>query len=439
MTVSAPKRVALVAGHFPPSNLAAVHRARLWSQYLPEFGWSPVVVTTHPRYYEERLDPDLEMLVPPGLNVIRTRALPTRPLRLVGDIGVRGFWWHYQALGRLAAAGEIDFVHITIPSNFSGPLGRLVHRRYGIPYGIDYIDPWVHYWPGVEKPLSRAWASHHLARVLEPWSVRDATLITGVAPGYYEGMLQRNPEVGRRAVTAEMPYGGSDRDFEFVRAANRPAFLWDSRSDGLVHLVYAGALLPAGIAVLDAFLAGLAHLHRIAPATAGRLRVHFVGTGRSPTDEQGHQVLPRARSAGVEDLVTEHPHRIGYVDALNHLVRANAVLVLGSTERHYTPSKLFLAVLSRRPVLAVLHQASTAVDMLAAARAGHTIVLPESGLPDPAVVAGELRTLVERPGYDANAVDWPAFESYSARNSARLLAAALDRALDRSVARRRVG
>ena len=129
MNESAAKRVALVAGHFPPSNLAAVHRARLWAQYLPEFGWSPIVVTTHPRYYEERLDPDLEMLVPPDLRVIRTGALSTRPLRLVGDIGARGFWWHYRALGQLAAAGEIDFVHITIPSNFSAPLGRLLHRR----------------------------------------------------------------------------------------------------------------------------------------------------------------------------------------------------------------------------------------------------------------------------------------------------------------------
>src|SRR5436305_15253655 len=160
MTRFGERRVALVAAHFPPSNFAAVHRARLWAQYLPEFGWTPTVVTTHWKYYEERLDPDLEMLVPRDLRVIRTRALPTRPVRLVGDIGVRGFWWHYRALRKLAVAREIDFVHITIPSNFSGPLGRLLFRSHGIPYGIDYIDPWVHRWPGVEIPFSRAWASH---------------------------------------------------------------------------------------------------------------------------------------------------------------------------------------------------------------------------------------------------------------------------------------
>ena len=118
-------------------------------------------------------------------------------------------------------------------------------------------------------------------------------------------------------------------------------------------MVYAGALLPAGVTVVDAFLQGLARLRSTMPATAARLRVHFIGTGRSTSDPQGHQILPLARKAGVEDMVTEHPHRISYIDAINHLMRANAVLVLGSTERHYTPSKVFLAVLSRRPVLAV--------------------------------------------------------------------------------------
>ena len=58
------KRLALLSTYFPPGNVAGVHRARLWSQYLPEFGWQPTVITTDARYYEERLDPALATLVP---------------------------------------------------------------------------------------------------------------------------------------------------------------------------------------------------------------------------------------------------------------------------------------------------------------------------------------------------------------------------------------
>ena len=96
------RRVALVSSHFAPSNLVGGHRARLWSRYLPEFGWEPIVVTGDPAHYEERPDPDLERLVAPGLEVVHAATLPTRPIRLVGDVGVRAFWGCYRAVARLA-------------------------------------------------------------------------------------------------------------------------------------------------------------------------------------------------------------------------------------------------------------------------------------------------------------------------------------------------
>ena len=43
-------------------------------------------------------------------------------------------------------------------------------REAPLPFGIDYIDPWVNVWPGTEIPLSKAWASYHLGARLEPWA-----------------------------------------------------------------------------------------------------------------------------------------------------------------------------------------------------------------------------------------------------------------------------
>jgi hypothetical protein len=424
-------RIALVTSHFAPSNLVGGHRARLWSRYLPEFGWQPIVVTGDPAHYEERPDPDLERLVAPGLEVVHAATLPTRPIRLVGDVGVRAFWGCYRAVARLVRQRRVDFVLVTIPSNFLAPLGRLVHRRHGVPFGIDYQDPWVNVWPGVERTGSRAWWSYRLATWLEPWSVRDAALITGMAPGYVAGMLERNPDVARTAVVATMPMGSAPEDFELVAALHRAPFLFDP-ADGNFHMIYAGALLPAGIVVLDAFLAGLRALRETAPAVAARLRVHFVGTGSSPDDPNGHRVLPRARDAGVADMVDEHPHRIGYVDTLNHLGQCSAVLVLGSTERHYTPSKVFQAILSKRPVFAMLHAESTAVGMIGTARAGRVLTLRAEAMPRPEAVAAGLAALVGDPPHESSAVDGAAFEFLSARASTRALAEALDRACARA-------
>ena len=421
------RRVALVSGHFPPSNLVGAQRARLWSRYLPEFGWEPVVVTGDPAEYEERPDPDLERLVAPELKVVHARTMSTRPVRLVGDIGIRSFWGCYRALAQMAKAREIDFVMVTIPSNFLAPVGRLVHLRHGLPFGIDYQDPWVNRWTGNEKPLSRAWASNKLAELLEPWSVRDAALITGMAPGYVAGMLERNPQVTAKSVLAYMPMGTAPEDYALVRGLDRAPFLFDPQ-DGNFHMIYAGALLPAGYVVLDAFLAGLRTLRERAPQVASRLRVHFVGTGSSPDDPNGHRVLPRAQAAGVAEMVDEHPHRIGYVDTLNHLMNSSAVLVLGSTEPHYTPSKVFQAMLSERPVFALLHRDSTAVTMIRSAQVGEVLTLVESDLPSHETVAASLQAFIEHPAYDAASVDRSVFEGYSARESTRLFAEALDRA-----------
>ncbi len=421
------RTVALVSGHFPPSNLVGAQRARLWSRYLPEFGWEPVVVTGDPAEYEERPDPDLERLVAPGLRVVHARTLSTRPVRLVGDIGIRSFWGCYRALAKMAKTREIDFVMVTIPSNFLAPVGRLVHLRHGLPFGIDYQDPWVNRWTGNEKPLSRAWASNKLAEMLEPWSVCDAALITGMAPGYVAGMLERNPEVAAKSVLAYMPMGTAPEDYALVRGLGRAPFLFDPK-DGNFHMIYAGALLPAGFVVLDAFLAGLHTLRERAPQVASRLRVHFVGTGSSPDDPNGHRVLPRAQAAGVAEMVNEHPHRIGYVDTLNHLMHGSAVLVLGSTEPHYTPSKVFQAMLSERPVFALLHRDSTAVRMIRSAHVGEVLTLVEGDLPSSETVAASLQAFIEHPAYDAASVDRGVFEGYSARESTRLFAEALDRA-----------
>jgi hypothetical protein len=421
------KTVALVSGHFPPSNLVGAHRARLWSRYLPEFGWTPIVVAGDPACYEERPDPDLERLVPPQLRVIHAPTLSNRRLRLVGDIGVRAFVGCYRVLGALAARREIDFVLVTIPSNFLAPVARLIHLRYGVPFGIDYQDPWVNRWPGVDQPFTKAWLSYRLARLLEPWSVRNAALITGMAPGYAAGMLERNPDVAKKAVLAFMPMGTAPEDFDLVGALRRRTFLFQP-GDGHFHMIYAGALLPAGLDVLDVFLEGLRELQEAAPQVADRLRVHFVGTGTSPDDPRGHRVLPRAQKLGVAAMVTEHPQRIGYVDTLNHLENSHAILVLGSTERHYTPSKVFQGMLSRRPILAMLHADSSAIDMIRSTKAGRVISLTQEHLPAPATIARELQAFAEETLYDANAVDSSIYESLSARASTRILADALDRA-----------
>jgi hypothetical protein len=422
--------VALVAAHFVPSNLAAVHRSRLWSLHLREFGWEPVIVTTHWDYYEEQPEFELTELLPPDLKIVRTSALPTRPLRIIGDIGARGLFWHYRALVDLARSGEVDFVHVTIPSGYSALLGRLVFEKTGVPYGIDYIDPWVHSAPGSDRLFTKAWASARLADLLEPWAVRNAALITGINRLYFEGVLQRNPHLRGQAVLAEMPYGGSEKDHEYVRLNRRRAALFEPHV-GKFNLIYAGAMLPKAYTVLDRFLESIALLKRTRPGLCREFHLHFVGTGKSPTDSEGFNIRPYIERRGLADCATEYPQRFPYVEVLTHLDAASGILVLGSTEPHYSPSKIFQSLMSRRPVFAILHEQSSAVPVLHATNGAIVITLSEQALPPAEELARRLEHFVYANDYSEERVHWDVLEKHSARESSRILAAALDESIGR--------
>ena len=158
-------------------------------------------------------------------------------------------------------------------------------------------------------------------------------------------------------------------------------------------MIYAGALLPAGIVVLDGFLAGLRALReRDRRRWPARLRVHFVGTGSLARRSEGHRVLPRAREPASTTWSTSIRTASATSTRSTTSSSSDAVLVLGSTERHYTPSKVFQAILSKRPVFAMLHAESTAIGMIehGAGRAG-AAADGETAMPRPDAVAAGLR------------------------------------------------
>jgi hypothetical protein len=424
------KHVVIVSPQFPPSNLTAGHRSRYFATHLGKFDWKVTVLSVDPLYYEEKLDHELERLLPPGLEIIRTKAFPTKPVRIIGDVGIRAFWWHYLMLCRLAKTHRPDLIYIPIPPNFSSLLGAFLYKRFKIPYAIDYIDPWVHAWPGCEKVFSKAWLSYRLGQIFERIALKDVSLITAVAPRYYEGALQRYPWLDASRCLA-MPYGAEESDFQYLNEHPRDPYLFDPH-DGYAHFCYAGAMLPKAYSTLEALFQGVHVLREKDPHIGNRLRLHFIGTGSDLNDPCSFTVLSRAKAYDLADAVIEHPARIPFLDALNHLKHAHAVLILGSSESHYSPSKIFQAVLSRRPVIALLHAKSTAVGILKESNAGAVVTFDEKERVRMRVdgIAEALYDVMTN-RYSPEQIDWERFRKYSSERMAGELARAFDAVTER--------
>jgi hypothetical protein len=191
-----------------------------------------------------------------------------------------------------------------------------------------------------------------------------------------------------------------------------------------------GSLLPTGVDTLRLLLSALARARRDDPAAA-RLRCHFFGTSNQ-SESSTYRVLPIAREHGVEDAVTERPGRLDYLAALSVLTQASGILLLGSSERHYTASKLYPALLAKRPILACFHQASSVIAMLktAASQPSVRVVTYGDGRSLEAGVAEatcHLRALAADCTYNDRDVSLDRLADVSARQLARQLAMIFDR------------
>lgn len=435
-------RVLMVSPHFPPDTSAGAHRVRLLAPHLPRYGWEPTVVTVDPSDYEGRLDPGLGALVPRDLRVVRCRAWPARLTRLlgVGDLGLRALSGLFATVSELLDREPFDALFITIYPTYPALLGPVLKRRSGVPFVLDYQDPWVGAWgetvgggpggaPDLKSRLSRL-----LARALEPRVIAAADAITAVSSGTYEELRKRYPRV-RSIPCAVIPLGGEPADFEHLWRHPRPNPHFDP-TDGQFHLCSVGTLLPLGLETLRAVLKAASLLRERRPALGRLLRFHFFGTSNQRASDAPARVLPVAKELGMEDCVREIPPRIDYLDGLTVQTQASAILMMGSSERHYTASKLYPGLLAERPILAVYHEESSVAEILRRATRPPGTRLVTYGDRRRAgsrveAICAEFEALMEDPSYNAASVDLGALKEYSTESLAGNLAAVLEQVMRR--------
>ena len=364
------RRLLMISPHFPPDSSAGTHRVRLLAPHLEAYGWKPTVLTVDEQDYEGRIDPALRALVPASLAVERSRAMSPRLTRAIGigDLGLRALPGLRRAAWKLFERDAFDAVFITIYPTYPAVLGPMIKRRFEIPFVLDYQDPWVGAWgrevgggPAGEVDAKSRW-TRALAERLEPRVLRMADGVTAVSARTYEEAIDRTG--ARPCATAEIPIGWDPCDLDALdRRADGPRFIPE---DGRVNICYTGTLLPLGVATLRAVLTAARVAIDRDRRLADRVRFYFFGTSNQ-THGSDERVMPHARELGVESLVHEHPARLDYLDALAVLRQASAILLMGSSEPHYTPSKVFPALLANRTLLAVYHEQSTVIGMLSAA------------------------------------------------------------------------
>jgi len=362
------RRCIIVTPFFPPSGMPPAHRARLFARHLPTFGWTPIIVTVDPRDREEAAEPELEATVPAGTRVERVRAWPARLTRRfgIGDLALRALPALAARAIRVARETPDPVVLLIVPPWYALWLAPLLRRWANARVVVDYVDPWRIAATGTFKSRVAAW----VAARTEGWSLRAVRGLFAVSDPIVADVRARFPQVNGIPGGAA-PYGFDESDLTLIaddprrpEAATSDQGTRARLTDGTRRLVYVGALSDAQLPVLATLLDAMVLLRDRDPVAGGRLRLELFGTTYAAPERAVARASALVVARGLDALVYEHPMRVPYVRALSLGAGADANLILGDTTVYYAASKLMPVLAARRPVVAVVRDATEPAILL---------------------------------------------------------------------------
>lgn len=430
------KRLLLVVSSYQPAMLADMQRARMLTWELPRMGWDIEVLT--PAWHEVRQDvfePDAEGFFSQVVLVHEVGSFARQAFEFLGSRSPA--WrilWPLNQRGRvLLESGRFDLVYFSTTTFSYFLLGTLWQRKFGVPYILDFHDPWVkEKGPAVQPQSLKSRLAEWLFVRMERLAVANAAGLVAVSPIYIEALRRRyeawNPAWLTPVRHAVIPFGALDHD---LAEAAKTAKVAEEGSSGrlLIHYVGAGgSIMFRSFALI---CRALALLRSQGNPFVDVVRIRLFGTTYNWKPGDPKPLNEVAQDTGVGDLVAESPERVSYRRSLELLLEGDGVLILGVDDAGYMPSKLFSYALSGKPLLAALHRDSPAFAQFQNTPGlGHVLWFDQSGemqLSEAVqIVYAFLQEAAARRTFDRHAILEPFLAPAMARRHAELFEACLE-------------
>lgn len=338
------KRALLVAFQFPPqAGTSGIQRALRFAQYLPEYRWSPMVLTAHPRAYEQTNYADVPVL-PDTVSVHRAFALDAaRHLSIAGRYP--GFlarpdrwisWWLGAVpLGLwLIKKHRPSVIWSTYPLATSHVVAHTLAKLSGVPWVADFRDPMAHDGYPHDPVLWRHFES------IEQKVFRLAHSACFTTAGMLRLYQERYGWADERMSLIEN--GFDETDFR-LSATRMPL---DAVDDQRRMLLHSGIVYPEWRSPRKLFQA-LRRLLDQGHPFAQQALLRF----RAPV--HGDFVTALAVAEGVSAHVEVMPP-LDYLDALREMLHAGGLLLLQSAGcNDQVPAKTYEYLHTGRPIIAL--------------------------------------------------------------------------------------
>ncbi len=348
------RRVLMIGYHYPPmQGSSGILRMLKYSQYLPRFGWWPIVLTVHPRAYARSSD-DQMASIPQGVIVKRAFAMDSAI-----HLSVRGRYpsllevpdrWISWLLGAVPAGMALirryrpQAIWSTYPIATAHLVGLALRRLSGLPWIADFRDPMAQEgYPANE----RRWRAY---RWIEAQALEHASQCLFTTSGTMEMYAARYPNIPRsRLRLNENGYDEESFGAESVSGVRLNA--------GRLMFLHSGIVYPSerDPTALFGALADLLGKGSISPDT-----VEFVFRA-SGHDEHLRELLEKF---GISSIVRLEPP-VSYRAALAEMLAADALVVLQASNCNaQVPAKLYEYFRARRPILGLTDPIGDTADTM---------------------------------------------------------------------------
>ncbi len=357
----------MIAYFFPPLGGAGVQRALKLARYLPEFGWSPVVLTSEPDPGAV-LDPTLTGQIPQQALILRVKGLHaprwlpwrlrswiTRWLLVVDE----QLGWYLPAVSasrELVQQNRAQVLFSTSSPYTCHLIALALKRSTGLPWVADFRDPWLDN-PGAAYPTR--WHARWVA-ALEKKVCLSADRILVTTPRARQALLERLVELPPEKVVY-LPNGYDPQDYDSLQPAEKMPLVF--------NIVHTGSFYSQG-RTPNAFLSALHSLVSSGEIPRDQIRLHLAGSLGKPARQAVQQ-------SGISDLVVEHGY-LSHHESLQRLLSADLLLLVnhpGQAGELVVPAKFYEYLGAGKPVL-ILSSPGAVIDLASQLGAG-TAVEPD--------------------------------------------------------------
>jgi len=339
------KRVLMIAYHFPPlSGSSGIQRTLRFSQYLPDHDWEPIVLSAHPRAYQQ-IDESQLADISSQARVHHSFALDTaRHLAIMGRyprmLALPDRWvsWWLGAVPaglRLIRQYQPDVIWSTYPIATAHLIGLTLSRLTNIPWVADFRDPMV------QSDYPRDPSTYRAYQWIENKTITYCTAAVFTTPGTLRDYQTRFPAIPASRFQL-IENGFDETSFAALPLPIKPVTA-DSEKIVLLH---SGIIYPSERDPTHLFEAVAALLKQ------GRINADNLNIILRASHHETHlqSLIDRF---GIGQIVSLAP-AIPYKQALSEMLAVDGLLLLQAANcNNQIPAKLYEYLRAQRPILAL--------------------------------------------------------------------------------------